>query len=101
VKRYLSAAAFAASLVLSSLAFAQTPAPPAHPAVSGSNVGFPSEAAAKAACPTDTIAWANPSSKVLHAAGTKYYGKTARGSYMCQTQALGAGYHLSGTKKGG
>ena len=58
---------------------------------------YDNEAAAKAHCPTDTVVWGNASSKAYHLAGTKYYGKTKHGSYMCQKDATADGYHARGT----
>lgn len=55
--------------------------------------GFATEAEAKGHCPTDTIVWANTSSKAYHMSGTKYYGKTKHGAYMCQKDADQGGYH--------
>ncbi len=60
--------------------------------------GFATESEAKAHCPTDSVVWANTSSKAYHMSGTKYYGKTKRGAYMCQKEADQAGYH--GSKAG-
>ena len=57
---------------------------------------YDNEAAAKAHCPTDTVVWGNASSKAYHLAGTKYYGKTKHGSYMCQKDAMTDGYHARG-----
>jgi hypothetical protein len=37
--------------------------------------------------------WVNTKSKVYHCYGTKYYGKTAVGSYMTEDQAKAAGAH--------
>jgi hypothetical protein len=54
---------------------------------------YKSEAYAKSHCGTDQVVWGNTSSHVLHDAGTKYYGKTAHGAYMCKDLAVNAGYH--------
>jgi hypothetical protein len=56
---------------------------------------YKTEAEAKQACGSDSVVWANTSSKVLHASGDKYYGHTKRGAYVCQTVAQNAGYHLA------
>jgi hypothetical protein len=60
--------------------------------------GYAVESEAKGHCPTDTVVWANTSSKAYHMSGTKYYGKTKHGAYMCQKDADQAGYH--GSKPG-
>lgn len=56
---------------------------------------FKTEAEAKSACGTQPVVWANTSSHVLHAAGTRYYGKTKNGGYMCENTAEQAGYHMA------
>lgn len=56
---------------------------------------FTSEIAAKSACGTDPVVWANLSSKAYHTSGTRYFGKTKRGAYMCQGAANSSGYHQS------
>ena len=56
---------------------------------------FKSEADAKSHCGTDQVVWGNTSSHVLHDPGTKYYGKTTHGAYMCKGLAVNAGYHES------
>jgi hypothetical protein len=62
---------------------AQTPAPPervpstASPSAAGQ---FATEAQAKAACPGDTVVWANLRSKIYHFAGTNSYGNTMNGA---------------------
>lgn len=67
----------------------------------GSNVGAPSvlranqyttELAARARCPTDTVVWVNTPTGIYHYSGTRYYGQTRRGAYMCEADARGAGY---------
>src|SRR6201987_4804036 len=60
---------------------------------------FPNEAAAKQHCPTDTVVWANTSSKVYHYAGTKSYGSTKQGAYMCEQDSSRAGFHAAKNEK--
>src|SRR5665213_1221009 len=48
---------------------------------------FTTEALAAAACPTDTVVWANNKSKIFHLKGTSSYGKGKNGTYMCETDA--------------
>jgi hypothetical protein len=55
---------------------------------------FKTETDAKSACGGQPVVWANTSSHVLHASGTRYYGKTKKGAYMCQSSAEQAGYHM-------
>jgi hypothetical protein len=61
---------------------------PAHPA--GANQ-FSSEAQAKARCPSDTVVWVNLKSKVYHFSGTRYYGETKNGAYMCERDTAAEG----------
>ena len=56
---------------------------------------FKTEADAKSHCGTDQVVWGNTSSHVLHDPGTKYYGKTTHGAYMCKGLAVNAGYRES------
>ena len=58
--------------------------------------GFAAEADAKKTCPSDTVVWANTSSKAYHLAGDKWYGKTKEGEYICQKAADAAGLHPAG-----
>jgi hypothetical protein len=53
--------------------------------------GFASEAEARAHCPGDTVVWANTRSKIYHFAGTRTYGKTRAGAYMCERDTVAAG----------
>ena len=46
---------------------------------------------------TDAIVWVNLASKAYHMSGDKYYGRSKRGEYECQSTADGKGYHLAGT----
>jgi hypothetical protein len=59
---------------------------------------YKTEAAAKQACGTDPVVWANLKSKALHPSGGQYYGKTKKGAYMCQSVALKEGMHMPKSK---
>jgi hypothetical protein len=60
---------------------------------------FTDEVSAKARCPTDTVVWVNLPSKVYHFAGTKSYGTTKRGAYMCEKEAVAGENRASKTEK--
>src|SRR5258708_138313 len=53
----------------------------------------------KARCPTDPVVWVNLPSKGYHFAGTKSYGTTKRGAYMCEKEAIAAENRASKTEK--
>ena len=59
---------------------------------------FADEASAAAHCPKDTVIWAAMPSKAIHLPDDQYYGKTKKGSYMCEKDALIAGYRLKKPK---
>ncbi len=72
------------------------PATAARPAPSapGNPVGaneYSTEAQAKARCPSDTVVWVNLKSKVYHFSGTRFYGNTEHGAYMCERDTAAAG----------
>jgi len=48
---------------------------------------YKSEADAKSHCPTGSVVWMNLGSHVYHTAGTKDYGHTKQGAYMCPSDA--------------
>ncbi len=75
-------------------------APPATAA--GSPVGayqFASAAQAEGRCPAATVVWVNTTSGVYHFAGTKNYGTTKAGAYMCEGDATAAGDRASKQEK--
>lgn len=83
---------------------APVPLPAQQPSVPRDNATleagqFADEASAKARCPTDTVVWVNLPSKVYHFAGTKSYGTTKRGAYMCEKEAIAAEDRASKTEK--
>jgi hypothetical protein len=75
--------------------------PPPSPSTNATTAGSPeeptaanefsTEAQAKMRCPTDTVVWANLTSKVYHFSGTRSYGNTKRGAYMCERDTAAAG----------
>ena len=59
-----------------------------------------SEAQAKGRCPGDTVVWVNTKGKshTYHYSGSRWYGTTKQGAYMCEADAGAAGYHASKSK---
>jgi hypothetical protein len=54
---------------------------------------YATEAEAKASCPTDTVVWVNLRSMIYHASGSRNYGQTKQGAYMCEQESVTAGFH--------
>jgi hypothetical protein len=65
-----------------------TPTTPGTPAAANE---FSTEAQAKSHCPSDTVVWATLKSGIYHFAGTRYYGTTKNGAYMCEADSTTAG----------
>ena len=86
-----------------------TPAPkvatrpiPAKPAPTNAPTGageFSTEGEAKAHCPVDLVVWANTKSKIYHFNGTKDYGNTKAGAYMCEKDTVTAGIRAAKNEK--
>jgi hypothetical protein len=72
---------------------------PAHVAVAApvAPSHFSTEAHAKANCRSDTVVWAEPSSRTYHLLSDKDYGP--KRIYMCERDATGQGFHAARTKK--
>jgi hypothetical protein len=60
---------------------------------------FADEASARARCPADTVVWVNLPSMIYHFAGTRSYGTTKRGAYMCEKEAIAAEDRASKTEQ--
>jgi hypothetical protein len=60
---------------------------------------FTAEAQAKAKCPSDTVVWVNTKSGVYHFSGTRDYGTTKRGAYMCEADTAANGYRAAKNEK--
>lgn len=55
---------------------------------------FTTQAAAAAHCPHDSVEWSSLNkSRSFHASGSRYFGKTKHGAYMCKADLLAAGFH--------
>jgi hypothetical protein len=53
--------------------------------------GFATDTQARARCLSDTVVWVNTKSHIYHIAGTRSYGNTKQGTYMCEANANAAG----------
>jgi hypothetical protein len=76
-----------------------TPAPKPAAAAAGGAYQYTTEAQAKMRCATGTVVWANLSSKIYHFSGSKSYGHTKSGAYMCETDATGEGMRAAKNEK--
>ena len=56
---------------------------------------YTAELQARARCPSDTVVWINTPTRIYHYSGTRYYGQTRRGGYMCEADARAAGYRAA------
>lgn len=56
---------------------------------------FAIEAQAKTSCPTDTVVWVNLTSRIYHFNGADDFGKTKRGTYMCEKNAKSAEFRAA------
>jgi hypothetical protein len=57
---------------------------------------FKTASAAAAHCPGDVVVWSTLSkSGSYHLSGSRYYGKTKHGAYVCEKDAKAAGFHQS------
>jgi|RhiMethySRZTD1v2_1073278.scaffolds.fasta_scaffold433527_2 hypothetical protein len=64
------------------------PSPSAKPTGEGQ---YTTEAQARVHCPRDTVVWANTHSNIYHFAGTRNYGTTVAGAYMCEQDSISEG----------
>ena len=46
-------------------------------------------------CGNEPVVWVNERSKVYHTQSDPYYGHTKSGGYMCELDAVHAGYHAA------
>jgi hypothetical protein len=80
----------------------QTYAPKPKPMQAAPPTGagqFASEAEAKGRC-GNSVVWVNTKGKshTYHYSGSRWYGTTKQGAYMCEADAGAAGYHASKSK---
>jgi hypothetical protein len=60
---------------------------------------FATEAEARSHCPGQTVVWANTASKIYHFSGSRRYGSTKKGAYMCERDTAQAGYRVAKNEK--
>jgi hypothetical protein len=53
---------------------------------------FASESEAKSSCSSEAIVWVNFNSGVSHSTGSKSYGTTKNGAFMCEKASIAAGF---------
>lgn len=74
---------------------AQAPGADSAPPGSAANA-----AAAKPQAPAASrTVWVNTDSGIYHRPGSRYYGKTKKGKYMTEADAIKAGYRAAGNEK--
>jgi hypothetical protein len=56
---------------------------------------FKTELDAQGHCQTNTVVWANRTTKVFHISRSARYGQGKRGAYMCENEAMKAGYRAA------
>jgi DNA polymerase III gamma/tau subunit len=60
---------------------------------------YATESQAKSHCSRGTVVWLNLHSKIYHFAGSKLYGHTKSGAYMCESEAMKQGMHAAKNEK--
>lgn len=78
--------------------------PPANRPRTGTTIStgageYATEMEAKAHCPGEIVVWANTRSKVYHFAGSRAYGTTKQGAYMCEKDTASAGLRSAKNEK--
>jgi len=56
---------------------------------------FSSLADAQKTCGKDPVVWANLRTRVYHLSGSRWFGKTKKGAYFCESAVEKAGVHAS------
>jgi hypothetical protein len=68
-------------------------------AETGTPEQFQTEDAAKAHCPADQVVWVSLKTDVLHLSGSRWYGATREGAYVCLGEAERAGWRLAANRQ--
>ncbi len=82
---------------------ARAPAPTTSRATTGTAPAganqFSSEAQARARCGSDPVVWVNENTKIYHFGGSRSFGNTKQGAYMCERDAMAAGDRAAKNEK--
>lgn len=73
-------------------------APSATAKPTGANQ-FATEGQAKARCPAGIVVWVNLKSKIFHFPGSRNYGNTKTGAYICESDATASGFRAAENEK--
>ena len=60
----------------------------------GASVGqalYASASEAAKQCPSDIVVWVNTPTRIYHYPGTRWYGRTKQGAFVCEKEAKKAG----------
>jgi hypothetical protein len=81
----------------------RAPAPGANRATTGAAPAganqFSDQAQAKARCGSDPVVWVNEGTRVYHFSGSKNFGNTKSGAFMCERAAMAAGNRAAKNEK--
>jgi len=69
----------------------QRPAAPPAGSTTSTEGGFASAQEAQDRCPGSTVVWVNEHSHIYHFPGTRDYGHTKSGAYLCEAEAQTSG----------
>ena len=61
------------------------------PALAAEAVLYQTSAEATRHCPSDLVVWVNTPTRIYHYPGTRWYGRTKQGAFVCEKEAKQAG----------
>jgi hypothetical protein len=61
--------------------------------------GWASVSEAQSSCPSGTVVWVNTRTKIYHVPGSRLFGNTKQGTYMCRSESERAGVRAAKGEK--
>jgi hypothetical protein len=83
--------AFLLALAIAVPLLSSAPLSAAGPAPAPALATFAFEEQAQKHCPSDAVVWLNLPTGIYHLKGTRWYGRTTNGAYVCDKEAEAAG----------